>query len=567
LFLTPPMEIILKYFFVLGFVVLINIPSQAQRVMTERELIQYTQQKNQEVAEIWQAKQYQRAVAILETLYTTPWFSKLEGEWVGTLYNLACGYSLLGEKEKAIDYLGQAVKAGYSDVEHMRKDTDLDNIRQDERFLEIMAKLKARWSFWENAVFKTPYQENISEDEKVAGLSRFWSEVKYNFVYFDRVPGLNWDSLYIAYLPKVRETKSTAEYLLLLERMAAELKDGHTRVEAPNDLLNELYARPAIETRLVEEKVIITEVIDQNLLKSGLRSGLEIIAVDGVPVIRYAQQQVQPYVSASTPQGLAYLVYSLYFLCGSTSQPIKLTIQNTRGRNLEVELLRKWRSFIPNPSVLYHRLKGDVAYLSLRTFGDKNLTQTFDSLFYDIKAASALVIDIRQNAGGNSQLGYEILSYLIDTAFTTATVETQDYSAWRRFQGLGPRWSATHWTQQPNQSKHFQGPVALLIGPATGSAAEDFAVAFHSVKRGILVGEPTSGSTGQPIWFSLPGGISGQVCTNRTKYPDGKEFVGLGIQPDILVHPTVKDVRSGRDTVLETALNTLEKELRKNSRK
>lgn len=34
--------------------------------------------------------------------------------------------------------------------------------------------------FWESGAFKTPYNTNISENEKVAGLSRFWAEAKYN---------------------------------------------------------------------------------------------------------------------------------------------------------------------------------------------------------------------------------------------------------------------------------------------------------------------------------------------------------------------------------------------------
>ena len=40
-------------------------------------------------------------------------------------------------------------------------------------------------------------------------------------------------------------------------------------------------------------------------------------------------------------------------------------------------------------------------------------------------------------------------------------------------------------------------------------------------------------------------------------YPDGKEFVGVGIQPDIVVHQTVADLRAARDSVLQAALKEL----------
>jgi C-terminal processing protease CtpA/Prc len=79
------------------------------------------------------------------------------------------------------------------------------------------------------------------------------------------------------------------------------------------------------------------------------------------------------------------------------------------------------------------------------------------------------------------------------------------------------------------------------------------------MKRGTIVGEPTGGSTGQPLMFKLPGGGAARVCTKRDTYPDGKDFVGVGVQPQVLVRPTIADFRAGRDTVLEAALDFLRK--------
>ena len=106
-------------------------------------------------------------------------------------------------------------------------------------------------------------------------------------------------------------------------------------------------------------------------------------------------------------------------------------------------------------------------------------------------------------------------------------------------------------------------PVVVLTSPATFSAAEDFAVAFDVMDRGLFIGEPTGGSTGQPLFFRLPGGGSARVTSKRDSYPSGKEFVGVGIQPDKLVEPTIKDVRAGRDTVLRFASQEILKLLAK----
>ena len=78
-------------------------------------------------------------------------------------------------------------------------------------------------------------------------------------------------------------------------------------------------------------------------------------------------------------------------------------------------------------------------------------------------------------------------------------------------------------------------------------------------QRGKIIGEPTGGSTGQPLFFPLSGGGAARVCSKQNLYPDGRQFAGVGIQPQILVRTTVADFRAGRDTVLEKALEYLRK--------
>jgi tetratricopeptide (TPR) repeat protein len=59
----------------------------------------------------------------------------------GLIYNLACVYSLAGNKKKALDYLRQAVKKGFNDLELIKKDKDLDLIRNEKEFKEIIRDL------------------------------------------------------------------------------------------------------------------------------------------------------------------------------------------------------------------------------------------------------------------------------------------------------------------------------------------------------------------------------------------------------------------------------------------
>ena len=54
-------------------------------------------------------------------------------------YNVACGYALSGDKEKALDWLEICTTGGWSNWEHMRQDTDLDILRKEKRYLKLLA--------------------------------------------------------------------------------------------------------------------------------------------------------------------------------------------------------------------------------------------------------------------------------------------------------------------------------------------------------------------------------------------------------------------------------------------
>ena len=54
------------------------------------------------------------------------------------LYNVACLYSNLNEKNLGVEYLGKAITAGYSNFEWIKRDSDFDNIRNEPGYIELM---------------------------------------------------------------------------------------------------------------------------------------------------------------------------------------------------------------------------------------------------------------------------------------------------------------------------------------------------------------------------------------------------------------------------------------------
>lgn len=53
-------------------------------------------------------------------------------------YNLACSYALTGQPDLSLIALRRAIEIGYRDFRHIREDRDLDLIRNDPRFRQLL---------------------------------------------------------------------------------------------------------------------------------------------------------------------------------------------------------------------------------------------------------------------------------------------------------------------------------------------------------------------------------------------------------------------------------------------
>ena len=107
------------------------------------------------------------------------------------------------------------------------------------------------------------------------------------------------------------------------------------------------------------------------------------------------------------------------------------------------------------------------------------------------------------------------------------------------------------------QKAVYSGPLVLLTGSSTISAAEDFTAMFRSNGRAWLLGMPTRGTTGTPLTQALPGGGALRVVSVGYRLLDGTDFIGKGIACDEQCSPNPVAWYSGHDEALQRALEHL----------
>lgn len=428
----------------------------------------------------------------------------------------------------------------------------------------------------------------LTPNDKVFGLSKFWQEVNYNFIYLNKVDRIMWDNRYKELIGIVQNTKNDYEYYHELQKFCALLKDGHTNVYFPKGIeqMNTMFGEYRLFIKNIEGKAIIVRT---NLSKKEeIPFGSEIIEVNGKSTEKFIVENVAPYISSSTDYVLKdWSVTNL--LRGMDGEIFNIKIKKPNKKIVDLVLTHKrteekevFPAFEPDKQLLdFKWVNKETAYVSLNSFSNIKIDSLFVEKLPELYKAKSLIIDLRFNGGGSTNIGIEILKYLTNDTILYGSKQKSRlhipaFKAWGKYvkekDTINNEWKRKEFLSYNDQfyhdfeyeadtinlnAKRIVVPTVILLGHNTASAAEDFLISADNQKHMIKMGEKSFGSTGQPLVFDLPGGGSARICTKMDTYPDGREFVGYGIKPDIEIVPNLQDYLNKRDITLEKAIKYL----------
>jgi C-terminal processing protease CtpA/Prc len=94
----------------------------------------------------------------------------------------------------------------------------------------------------------------------------------------------------------------------------------------------------------------------------------------------------------------------------------------------------------------------------------------------------------------------------------------------------------------------------MLVDDRAISQSEHTALFFEAANGTTFVGTPTAGANGDVTYFTVPGGFRVSFSGHDVRHADDRQLQRVGIQPHVRVAPTIAGLRSGRDEVLERAI-------------
>ena len=459
---------------------------------------------------------------------------------------LARIYSARRDTGNTIKYLKLALEHGLSNLAVITGDYDFEPVSDT---LQKVAK----------SIIEERHKWTGTVEQKIYGLMLVHSAIKYNCAALWLADFDDWDSEVQRYIPFVVEAKTKLEYYRILEKLVASINDDHTIIIYPSDIYEKLDA-PPLKVINIKGKFYIEKVLSPELEEESIKPGMEIIKINDIPVYEYAKDSVYPYIPQK-PKHSADWDCARKLLTGKKGTEIRLALRDYKGKVSTFRVKRNAKDIAKEeekPLVEMKKFPGNIIYFKIRGFwGDvvDKFLEHFKKLNLD--KVKGMIIDVRENPGGNSGLGDEIISYLIDKPVRNYVgMYSPVYIPLRKARASYPKIMLNYLSSKgklisPAKDKRYIGPLVILTSPGTGSAAEDFVRPFKESGRATIIGMPTSGGTGNPLYVYLPGGGILRVCVNT------EPFAGKGIMPDILVFPTQKDIAEGKDRILNKALEIL----------
>lgn len=196
-----------------------------------------------------------------------------------------------------------------------------------------------------------------------------------------------------------------------------------------------------------------------------------------------------------------------------------------RGMERMMRAVSKRRFGFPDS----RRLAGNVAYVRIDEFPEPILAgQAIAAEMAAVADAAALILDLRENGGGNPDSVTQLCSYLFDDQ----PVHLNDQLT----RGIGRVLPV--WTQPVANDLRFgsRKPVFILVGKETFSAAENLAYTLQALKRATVVGVPSGGGAHGGRGFRLSAHFIGGIPNRRTvNAVTGADWEGKGVQPDVRV--------------------------------
>ncbi len=352
---------------------------------------------------------------------------------------------------------------------------------------------------------------------------------------------------------RAADAHSPRELYAVLRHMLAALMDAHTRVYAPDEKFDWQHPRfvsVGVSLREVDGQPTVVAVDHGSAAaRVGVRPGDVIESIDGEPAASVLERQLREQMGSSTPQ--AARSHAVAFLLAgepNTNVQVGWRTRGNRAKSASFRRDRHERNFVLRIS----HPRGDYPVVEIDAFTWAITRDLSRALKGKLSRAHGLVLDLRNNGGGDAEAMAGVASYFLPAATELGAFTNRSGNV-----ALSLDTQALSLLSASSFAR-IDIPIVILSSDRTSSAAEILVAALKDAKRATVIGAATCGCVlAIRTRHALPDG--GELDVSELDYRTAQHvrLEGHGIMPDESVSLSRRDLYSGRDRVLESALARL----------
>ncbi|MDD2314261.1 MAG: S41 family peptidase [Proteiniphilum sp.] len=197
-------------------------------------------------------------------------------------------------------------------------------------------------------------------------------------------------------------------------------------------------------------------------------------------------------------------------------------------------------------SMRYKIQEDNVGYLYYGSFSNDVGESSLDQILSRMAICHGLIIDVRNNGGGNLTNVERITSRFFNERTLIGYISHKVGPGHDDFSPLFPKYV------ESSDRVRYQKPVVVLTNRGCYSATNEFVSIMKYAPNVLVMGDKTGGGSGLPFTSELPNGWSIRFSASPM-FNAEKEHIEFGVEPDIYVSMKDVDKEKNKDTMIEEA--------------
>ncbi len=209
--------------------------------------------------------------------------------------------------------------------------------------------------------------------------------------------------------------------------------------------------------------------------------------------------------------------------------------------------------------IKYTTLPSNIGYMYVGSFESSISSDNVSLMLLRLAESKGIIIDIRNNGGGMLTSAEELAAHFVSGKTHCGYIQHKTGKGHNDFS------SPEKLYIEPN-GVIWKKPVVVLTNRAVYSSANHFVMLVKPLPQVVVMGDKTGGGSGLPLNSTLPNGWTVRFSACPILDIEGKH-TEFGIAPHEEVQITSADWNSGRDTIIERAIELINSLYEENNNK